>query len=55
MYLSIVDDIAISKGIDYIYLTIKNDNEELITFMEKKGYKMYSQYNDEFVYYKKVK
>lgn len=55
MYLSIVDNIAISNNIDYIYLTIKNDNKELIDFMERYGYKRYNQYNDEFVYYKELK
>lgn len=37
---------------DYIYLTIKKNNNKLIRFMEKKDYKKYSNYNDEFVYYK---
>ena len=55
MYLSIVDNIAIGNNIDYIYLTIKNDNKELIDFMGKNGYKKYNQYNDEFVYYKELK
>jgi len=55
MYLNIIDDIAFNNNIDYIYLTIKNDNKELIGFMEKNGYQIYSKYNDEFVYYKKLK
>lgn len=55
MYLSIIDNIAICNNIDYIYLTIKNDNKELIDFIEKNGYKKYNQYNDEFVYYKELK
>lgn len=55
MYLSIVDNIAICNNIDYIYLTIKNDNIELINFMKRYGYKEYNQYNDEFVYYKELK
>ena len=55
MYLNIVDDIAISNNIDYIYLTMKNYNKELINFMEKNGYMKYNQYNDEFVYYKELK
>jgi len=55
MYLSIVDNIAICNNIDYIYLTIKNDNKELIDFMRRYGYKEYNQYNDEFVYYKELK
>ena len=52
MYLSIVDNIAICNNVDYIYLTIKNDNKELIDFIEKNGYKKYNEYNDEFVYYR---
>ena len=55
IYLSIVDNIAICNNIDYIYLTIKNDNKELIDFMKRYGYKEYNQYNDEFVYYKELK
>ena len=55
MYLNIVDNVAICNNIDYIYLTIKNDNKELIDFIEKNGYKKYNQYNDEFVYYKELK
>ena len=55
MYLSIVDNIAICNDIDYIYLTIKKDNKELIDFMRRYGYKEYNQYNDEFVYYKELK
>ena len=55
MYLSIIDDIAIKNNIDYIYLTIKNDNKELIDFMEKNGYKKYSKFYDELVYYKELK
>ena len=54
-YLDIVNDISIKNSIDYIYLTIKINNKELIDFMEKNGYKKYSQYNDEFVYYKELK
>ena len=55
MYLSIIDDIAINNNIEYIYLTIKIDNKELINFMEKNGYKKDSRYNDELVYYKELK
>lgn len=55
MYLSIIDNIAICNNIDYIYLTVKNDNKELIDFIEKNGYKKYNQCNDEFVYYKDLK
>ena len=55
MYLSIVDNIAICNSIDYIYLTIKNDNKELIDFIRRYGFKEYNQYNDEFVYYKELK
>ena len=55
MYLSIVDNIAICNDIDYIYLTIKKDNKELIDFMRRYGYKEYNQYKDEFVYYKELK
>ncbi len=36
MYLNIIDDIAASNNIDYIYLTLKKDNKELISFIEKK-------------------
>ena len=55
MYLRIVSNIAICNNIDYIYLTIKKDNKELIDFVEKNGYKKYNQYNDEFVYYMELK
>lgn len=55
MYMSIINDIAINNNIDYIYLTIKIDNKELVSFMKKNGYKKYSRYNDEFVYYKELK
>lgn len=55
MYLCIVDNIAICNDIDYIYLTIKKDNKELIDYIEKNGYKKYKQYNEEFVYYKEIK
>ena len=55
MYLGIVDNIAICNNIDYVYLTVKNGNKELIDFMKKYGYKKYNQYNDEFVYYKELK
>ena len=51
-YLKLIDDIAFNNNIDYIYLTIKKNNNKLIRFMEKNGYKKYNQYNDEFVYYK---
>ena len=54
-YMSIIDDIAICNDIDYIYLTIKNDNKELISFIKKHGYQKYNHYNDELVYYKELK
>ena len=53
-YLKLIDNIAIQNSIDYIYLTIKINNNELINFMEKNKYKRYNQYNDEFVYYKEL-
>ena len=55
MYLSIVNNIAICNDINYIYLTIKKDNKELIDFIKRHGYKEYNLYNDEFVYYKELK
>lgn len=55
MYLSIVDNIADCNNVDYIYLTIKKDNKELIDFMKRYGYKKYNQYDDEFIYYKELK
>lgn len=54
-YLKIVDEIAISNNINYIYLTIKVNNQELINFIEKRGYKIYNKINDEFVYYKEIR
>ena len=54
-YMSIIDDIAINNNIDYIYLTIKNNNKELIDYMKRYRYKLYNKYNDEFVYYKELK
>lgn len=53
-YLKIVDEIAKINNIDYIYLTIKIHNKELIEFFEKKEYTKYNQINDEFVYYKEM-
>lgn len=55
MYLNIVDEIASHNNIDYIYLTIKKDNKELIDFIKKHGYQKYDHYNDELVYYKELK
>ena len=54
IYLKLIDDIARKNKINYIYLTIKINNNELINYMEKNGYKKYNKYNDEFVYYKEV-
>ncbi len=54
-YMSIIDDIAINNNIDYIYLTIKNNNKELIDYMKRYRYKVYNKYDDEFVYYKELK
>lgn len=55
MYLDIANNIAISNSINYIYLTAKKDNKELFNYIEKKGYKKYKQYNEEFIYYKEIK
>ena len=55
MYMSIIDDIAINNNMDYIYITIKNNNKELIDYMKRYRYKVYNKYNDEFVYYKELK
>ncbi len=55
MYFKMIDDIAKDNSINYIYLTIKNDNDALIRFVSKKGYKKYNKINDEFVYYKEIK
>lgn len=55
MYLDIANEIAISNNINYIYLTIKNNNIKLLNYFEKNGYSKYSQYNDELVYYKEIK
>ena len=54
MYFKMIDDIAKDNSINYIYLTIKNNND-LIRFVSKKGYKKYNKINDEFVYYKEIK
>ena len=53
-YIKMVDDIAIKNNINYIYLTIKITNNEVINFMKKHGYKKYNKYNDEYFYYKKL-
>ena len=55
MYLNFINEFAINNNIEYIYLTIKIDNKELISFMEKNGYKKYSEFKDELVYYKELK
>lgn len=55
MYLDIINEIAINNNIKYIYLTIKKNNIKMINYIENNGYKRYNKYNDEFVYYKKIK
>ena len=55
MYFNIINDIANNNNIDYVYITIKINNIELISFIEKNGYKKYNKYNDEHVYYKELK
>ena len=52
LYLQLVDKIAKANNIKYVYLTIKESNNELIKFIEKKSYIKYSNINDEVVYYK---
>ena len=54
LYLNIMNEIAISNNIDYIYLTVKETNNELISFIEKNGFIKYGIYNDEYVYYKEL-
>lgn len=54
-YLKLVENIANANHINYIYLTVKKDNTELIRFLEKNNYHRYNQLNDEYVYYKDVK
>ena len=54
LYLDIMNEIAISNNIDYIYLTVKETNNELISFIEKNGFIKYGIYNDEYVYYKEL-
>lgn len=54
LYLDIMNEIAISNNIDYIYLTVKETNNELISFIEKNNFIKYSTYNDEYVYYKEL-
>ena len=53
-YLKIIDDLCNEYNINYVYLTIKKENIELINFMIKNNYKKYNEINDEFVYYKKM-
>ena len=53
-YLKIIDEIATKNNLNYIYLTIKKYNKELINFIEKNNYKKHNDYNDEFVYYKEL-
>ena len=53
-YLKFIDDLCNEYNIDYVYLTIKKENIELINFMIKNNYKKYNEINDEFVYYKKM-
>ena len=54
LYLDIMNEIAISNNIDYIYLTVKETNNELISFIEKNSFIKYSTYSDEYVYYKEL-
>lgn len=54
-YLSLVDEIAKSNQIDYIYLTTKQDNLKFISFIKQNGYQKYGSYYNEFVYYKELK
>ena len=54
LYLDIMNEIAISNNIDYIYLTVKETNNELISFIEKNNFVKYGIYNDEYVYYKEL-
>ena len=53
-YLKLINDIATTNNIDYIYMTIKIKNKELINFMQKNGFQKYGQYHDEYVYYKEL-
>ena len=55
MYLDLVDEIAKENYIDYIYLTVKIDNNELINYIKNNNYKLYNKYKDEYVYYKELK
>ncbi|MBR1413453.1 MAG: GNAT family N-acetyltransferase [Bacilli bacterium] len=53
LYLELVDQIAMNNNIDYIYLTVNDNNNELINFIKKHDYQEYKKINNEVVYYKK--
>ncbi len=53
-YMKLIDDIAAQNHIQYIYMAIQKDNEELINFVKKYDYRMESDYQDEIVFVKEL-
>ena len=53
-YMKLIDDIANLNHIQYIYMAIQKENEELINFIKKYDYRMDSEYQDEYVFVKEL-
>ncbi len=53
-YMKLIDDIANLNHIQYIYMAIQKENEELINFIKKYDYREHSEYQDEIVFVKEL-
>ena len=53
-YMKLIDDIAKLNHIQYIYMAIQKENEELINFIKKYDYRLDSEYQDEYVFVKEL-
>ena len=53
-YMKLVDGIALSNHIQYIYITCKKENEKFMQFLRKHEYRVDSEYNDELVLVKEL-